>query len=104
VITTTTVRRRFYLPHTLRKLENLTWSGRHPWKGEVKDPQFPQTLNDTSKVGKREDWINRKYMESVDKQPQAKTFKKGIDFIRTNYRQDNWFLHIETLDPHEPFF
>jgi arylsulfatase A-like enzyme len=28
----------------------------------------------------------------------------GMEFIRTNHEQDNWFLHIETFDPHEPYF
>ncbi len=36
--------------------------------------------------------------------PQAKTFALGIEFIETNHKEDNWFLQIETFDPHEPFF
>ena len=36
--------------------------------------------------------------------PQAQTFAAGLDFIRRNRGQDNWFLQIETFDPHEPFF
>ena len=28
---------------------------------------------------------------------------KGIDFLNRNGRYDNWFLQIETFDPHEPF-
>ena len=24
--------------------------------------------------------------------------------MRTNHEEDNWFLQIETFDPHEPFF
>ena len=43
-------------------------------------------------------------MDTEDKQPQSKTFEMGLDFIKTNYRKDNWLLHIETFDPHEPFF
>ena len=27
-----------------------------------------------------------------------------MDFIRRNHEQDNWFLQVETFDPHEPFF
>lgn len=26
------------------------------------------------------------------------------EFIRTNHKADEWFLQIETFDPHEPFF
>ena len=31
-------------------------------------------------------------------------FDNGLHFIRTNHNADNWFLQIETFDPHEPFF
>lgn len=77
-----------------------------PWKGEVKDPEIPDHV-DSMREGTnpwRQDWVNRKYMQKEEDQPQAKTFKQGIDFIKTNYKEDNWFLHIETFDPHEPYF
>jgi arylsulfatase A-like enzyme len=35
---------------------------------------------------------------------QAITFDLGCEFIHTNHQQQNWFLQIETFDPHEPFF
>ena len=38
------------------------------------------------------------------RKPQHKTFDLGLEFIRTNHEEDNWFLQIETFDPHEPFF
>jgi arylsulfatase A-like enzyme len=77
-----------------------------PWKGEVKNPEIPEHVK-TMREGTspwRQDWVNRKYMKQEEELPQAKTFKKGLDFINTNHRQDNWFLHIETFDPHEPYF
>jgi hypothetical protein len=43
-------------------------------------------------------------MQHEHEQPQAKTFAMGTDFIRRNHAHDNWFLHIETFDPHEPYF
>jgi arylsulfatase A-like enzyme len=52
----------------------------------------------------RQDWVNRSYMPTVEDQSQAKTFALGLEFIQTNHQQDNWFLQIETFDPHEPFF
>ncbi len=77
-----------------------------PWKGEVKDPDIPDHVKSRREGTNpwRQDWINRKYMAGEDALPQAKTFEKGIEFIKTNHRQDNWFLHIETFDPHEPYF
>lgn len=33
-----------------------------------------------------------------------RTFQNGIEFLDKNFDADNWFLQIETFDPHEPFF
>ncbi len=50
------------------------------------------------------DQINRKVMDTEEKTSQAVTFNNGIEFIDTNHGCDNWFLQIETFDPHEPFY
>jgi hypothetical protein len=52
----------------------------------------------------RQDCVNRPYLKTKDDQPQGKTFAMGLDFLRRNAGDDNWLLHIETFDPHEPFF
>ena len=75
-----------------------------PWKGDVRDPEIPESVGDRSGRMWRQDWVNRKYMEREEHQPQAQTFAMGLDFLHTNHREDNWFLQIETFDPHEPFF
>jgi len=74
------------------------------WKGQVKDPDMPEAIGPHSPRHWRQDWINRKFMTDESDQPQAKTFAMGLDFIQANHEEDNWFLHIETFDPHEPFF
>ena len=70
------------------------------WKGEVADPETPEHLGRSA----RQDWINRKYMPEEKLTPQAQTFAAGLEFLETNRDQDNWYLQIETFDPHEPFF
>jgi arylsulfatase A-like enzyme len=80
-----------------------------PWKAEVAMPQLPAGSADRPQVPGshnmlRQDTINRKYMDHEALQPQARTFAGGLEFITTNQDQDNWFLQIETFDPHEPFF
>lgn len=75
-----------------------------PWKGEVRDPEKPETLNQGGSVWKRQDWVNRKYMQKEEEFSQAVTFKLGMEFIEKNREEDNWFLHMETFDPHEPFY
>ena len=53
---------------------------------------------------KTQDAINRSYINSDEKMPQSQTFAAGLEFLEKNHQQDNWFLQIETFDPHEPFF
>lgn len=71
-----------------------------PWIGQVKDPLVPEHLGQAW----RQDQVNRQYIQSEEQMPQANTMTRGTEFIRRNAGQDNWFLHIETFDPHEPFF
>ncbi len=52
----------------------------------------------------RQDLINRQVMSTSKEQPQHITFDLGLEFIERNFEADNWFLQIETFDPHEPFF
>jgi arylsulfatase A-like enzyme len=98
-----------------------TWEGSRgqegdAWKGQVQNPIMPDTpfsdyfnsaeqaMRATGNSIYRQDVINRQYFDTEDKMPQAVTFAKGLEFIEKNHEQDNWFLHIETFDPHEPFF
>ena len=76
-----------------------------PFKGDVMDPIIPEFLggNELNRIV-RQDWVNRKYIQKEVQLPIAKTFEKGIEFIHTNHNEDNWFLQIETFDPHEPFY
>ena len=73
-----------------------------PWKGLVeagvaRDPnRYMRT--------RLQDQVNRGYISDETLMPQAKTFAKGIEFIRANAAADDWYLQIETFDPHEPFF
>jgi arylsulfatase A-like enzyme len=75
-----------------------------PWIGQVADPQIPDAVAPREGRMWRQDWVNRRYMDREEEQPQPRTFAAGVDFIRRNADQDNWYLQIETFDPHEPFF
>ncbi len=50
------------------------------------------------------DEVNRREMNTEEKTSQAVTFRYGMEFIEKNHQEDNWFLQIETFDPHEPFY
>ncbi len=90
-----------------------TWEGFRgqegdPWKGIAGD--FPDTdpnlIRHEGYRGKlyRQDNINRTYLQEESCHPQVRTFKAGMEFIEENKDRDNWFVQIETFDPHEPFF
>lgn len=51
-----------------------------------------------------QDLANREKILQQDKFPIEKTFDLGLEFIEKYHTEDNWFLQIETFDPHEPFF
>ncbi len=80
-----------------------------PWIGDLTDDvdTHPESLNNVLRGGGawiHQDWVNRHYMQAEEDQPQPKTFRGGLEFLRTNHAEDSWFLHIETFDPHEPYF
>lgn len=75
------------------------------WKGHVADPDMTNvTPYASNRELRRQDVINRQYLSSETDHPQTKTFDAGLHFIETNVDSDDWFLQIETFDPHEPFF
>lgn len=80
------------------------------WKGLVNNPVIPkvglaqQIREELSPDYWRQNWVNRKYTDTTEKMPQSLTFEASLDFIETNIEADNWFLQIETFDPHEPFY
>lgn len=80
-----------------------------PWIGQVAPPSIPE--NRWPKLGadvvhgpRRQDWINRLHIRDECDFPQSRTIQAGVDFLRRNQATDNWLLHLETFDPHEPFF
>ena len=75
-----------------------------PWKGRVADPEIPPSLRKMRGELWRQDWVNREYLQREEDMPQAQVFARGLEFLHTNRDQDNWFLQIETFDPHEPFY
>ena len=74
------------------------------WKGVVDAPDISDKEPSLKSVAFQQDQINRTYIQEEAAMPQARTFALGLDFIRTNQAADNWYLQIETFDPHEPFF
>jgi arylsulfatase A-like enzyme len=76
------------------------------WKTDLRDsvPIPDSHSSRPSNPWRKQDWVNRSYMKEEKEFSQAKTFNLGEEFIHTNHGEDNWFLQIETFDPHEPYF
>lgn len=70
------------------------------WKGQVKDPEIPEHYGRFW----RQDAVNRAYLQNESQQPQTLCFDLGLEFIEKNLAENDWFVQIETFDPHEPFY
>ena len=83
-----------------------------PWIGTVKKPEIDPVTNINfrdNKAIKNTTWVwqnlkNREFIDSEEKFSQTQTIQNGLDFLDRNHDSDNWFLQIETFDPHEPYF
>ena len=80
------------------------------WKAMVEPPlerfrrdfhplQFSSTRND----GRLQHLINREAMQQEAEFCTPRTFDAGFQFLDANRKAENWLLHLEMFDPHEPF-
>ncbi|MEO8204437.1 MAG: sulfatase, partial [Betaproteobacteria bacterium] len=60
---------------------------------------FAQDMN-----GKLPYYVNRDYLEQTGLFPLSQCFDSAEAFLGAHHADDNWFLHLECFDPHEPFF
>lgn len=67
------------------------------WKGDACGYTTPMDF-------KRQDQVNREYIKDEEDFPHVKAFHAGMEFLEKNVNQDNWCLHLEYFDPHEPFY
>ena len=80
------------------------------WKAMVQPPlerlramyhpmQHPQGAQD----GRLQAMVNREFMREENDFCCPRTFAAGFEFLDRNRDADNWLLHLECFDPHEPF-
>lgn len=82
--------------------ENVRGQEGDKWKADIrymrehcKIPEFSMPQQDA---------VNRAHMVKEELQPQPQVFAHAKEFLDKNRKEDNWFLQIETFDPHEPYF
>ncbi|MCR5753203.1 MAG: sulfatase [Acetatifactor sp.] len=70
------------------------------WASSVKEPTYPEHY--IGRVG-REYQCNRSRFETDADYPTPKTFAAATKWLQENRGADNFFLQVESFDPHEPF-
>lgn len=51
----------------------------------------------------RQNIVNREFIREEKDFPSVQVFDAGMAFLDRNAAAENWFVQIETFDPHEPF-
>ena len=81
-----------------------------PWIAMVKPPleKFREKYNPKQFGAERapmriQGMINETVFKTEKDYPLYKCFDAALDFLKTNYEEQDWFLHLECFDPHEPF-
>ena len=82
-----------------------------PWKvllasplDRIKEKYHPSQNDPNDKQNPYNYMVNREFIKAEKDFPSVKCFEAGFEFLDHNRTADNWFLQIETFDPHEPFF
>lgn len=68
------------------------------------DPCDTSRLLGRNDIARYHDIANRRLMKKSGEYPLDRITRHALQFLDENYNKDNWFLHIESFDPHEPFF
>ena len=73
------------------------------WRPVVATPPAPETRGKGAVRGAY--WRNRSQMDLQDDMayPTPRCFQRALEFVDLNAESDNWHLHLEVFDPHEPF-
>lgn len=87
-----------------------TWEGFRGQEGDRWVPQaeghVPETLSKLYKKGisVNQHFANRTRQQTEESMSSVQTMNAGMEFIRNYKNRDDWFLQIESFDPHEPFY
>lgn len=82
-----------------------SWQGFRGQEGDRWIPKIGVDIKNTSKYNKKgisaiQHEANKSMQKTEEEMSSVKTFKAGLDFIEKYNSSDNWFLSIESFDPH----
>ena len=71
------------------------------WRPLVDELETPEYIG----RNRRAYWTNRSFMDTERDEDYStpQCFIRAMDFLDHNHTADNWHLHLECFDPHEPF-
>jgi arylsulfatase A-like enzyme len=74
------------------------------WKPVIDTPKAPENCRGKG-VTRKAYWANRSQLdpELDESYPTPRCFDRAAEFVELNHDTDNWHLHLEVFDPHEPF-
>lgn len=83
-----------------------------PWRALVEPPveKFKkkyhalQVDRPGARSGRLQGMINHEFVKSEEDYSMVGCFNRTFDFLDINGGSDNWLVHLECFDPHEPFF
>ena len=75
------------------------------WRPLVEEPPKPEGARGLEGPCRWGYWRNQTYdpKQRDEDYPTPQCFMRALDFIDRNRETDNWHLHLEVFDPHEPF-
>ncbi len=70
------------------------------------EERFEPSQRDTSlhPDGKTAYYASHRHLSRTGTFPLEQCFDSAVEFVEAHAKVDNWFLHLECFDPHEPFF
>ena len=71
------------------------------WRGEYHPSQFDTRSDQNANMPY---FISREHIRQEHQFPLALCTGAALEFLHANAAADNWLLHLECFDPHEPFF
>ena len=89
----------------IRGQEKDAWKAmvQPPWE-RLREKYHAMQFSDQRRDKLANNIINREMSgDDDDAFPSVRCFNAALDFLETNGSADDWFLQIETFDPHEPF-
>lgn len=81
------------------------------WKALVQPPlerfrkeYSSKHYNGANQANRLQHQVNREFIREEKDFPAVQCFERAFEFLDNNRDADNWLLHLECFDPHEPFY